>query len=475
MALTKHQKLARGLKALLDVLDEHYQKVAAALNVLQLHFIETHHVPGRPPMTKEVFKTMTKTYACGLQRFSLDDEVQSAAHSVPTMGIAIHQRLYPRSHILLYPPDTPPNAKIITLWQVKKILVPSKILQQLHEDQLAAILYCASKEEISETIGWFEPEDKADSLANQWLAISNFYHEKDSLETNLKQLAYSHYRTAVLKYYEKIKFPKMIQKFAKFDFSPKEQTAVFQAYQQVTESIRKRNKRHFDDFLKVWRQRLEELIFSNLNWPENRRKAILAEYFPSKMPVISSTNGRWKTGQSLDRQTYASYIHNFAQIFIENPLKNKADGEIVLLLWLMIYIAREFEKIYPITRLLELSTANISEECLVIDGQKIQLSCGLADLLMEYAGDGNLQHHQKLFPNLTDEKLEEHFRQASTILLPSGSLPALPEAFLTFPHPYKGCRMNARNLRFQQQHPVPVKEDVISRKEIKRQLGENHS
>ena len=38
MALTKHQKLARGMKRLFEDLEVHFQKTASSLNGLQLHF-----------------------------------------------------------------------------------------------------------------------------------------------------------------------------------------------------------------------------------------------------------------------------------------------------------------------------------------------------------------------------------------------------------------------------------------------------
>ena len=54
MALTKHQKLARGLKALFDALDSHYQKTASLLDVLQFHFYEPFLIIGRPIMKERV-------------------------------------------------------------------------------------------------------------------------------------------------------------------------------------------------------------------------------------------------------------------------------------------------------------------------------------------------------------------------------------------------------------------------------------
>ena len=101
---------------------------------------------------------------------------------------------------------------------------------------------------------------------------------------------------------------------------------------------------------------------------------------------------------------------------------------------------------------------------------EIEFSCGLAELIREYAGEGNLQRQQKLFPNLTLDKLEDHFRRASEVILPPGSIPALPEAFLTFPHLEKHCRMNPKLRRHQLKNPSKILHDPISLKELKRQL-----
>jgi len=48
MALTKHQKLAKGIKSLLDSLEIHFQKTAKSINCLQLAFYETYLMIGRP-------------------------------------------------------------------------------------------------------------------------------------------------------------------------------------------------------------------------------------------------------------------------------------------------------------------------------------------------------------------------------------------------------------------------------------------
>lgn len=138
----------------------------------------------------------------------------------------------------------------------------------------------------------------------------------------------------------------------------------------------------------------------------------------------------------------------------------------------MIYGARDFKKMVPIKKLLELTTKNVSDRLLTIEDEEAEFSCGLADLIIEYTGGSGLQRQQKLFPNLTIDKLEDRFRRASKEILPSGATPALPEAFLTFPHPEKGYRMAAKERRLQLQTPFQIIHDPISQDELRHQLIE---
>ena len=470
MALTKHQKLARGIKRLFDALEIHYQKTAAILNALQLHFYETHLLIGRPLMTERALAAMMRTHVCGLKIFSPDEKLRAAAGDSPLIGLIITPPFYLRSRVLTSQ-SAPENAKWVIPWGVK-ITLPSESLQKLEEAKLQALLYCASESEMSEWIDWFEREDKAGTLTNQLLAIGNYIQERAPIKKNLIQLAFPFFREAVLEYYKAIQFPKVFKTLAKVDFSPKEQTTVAQSYELVTTSLRMRKKRHFEGFQRFWLNRLKELIFANLDWTQERKDALLEEYFPSREHIGENHGVRWETGLSIDRQTYGAFINYFSNRFLDNPLKNQSDGEIVLLLWVMIYVSQEPGKVYPITHLLKLTTANVSDRYLSIDGAETELSCGLADLIKEYTGEGSLQRQQKLFPNLTIDRLEDSFRRASLEILPSGSTPALPEAFLTFPHPHKDLRMMAQMRRHQQENPPQIFHDPISRNELKRQLVE---
>jgi hypothetical protein len=469
MALTKHQKLARGLKSLLNALDDHHQKTAKMLNVLQFHFYETHLIYGRPVITERAFETMMHTHRCGLNLFSPSEELRSAARSAPLIGCNIALRFYDSSKVRVNPPDAPQDNKWITPWGVK-IVLPSESLQKLNESMMEALLYCASASEMSEWIDWFEREDIAGTLTNQLIAISTSVHESSVLEKNLNQPAFTLFHEAAFKYHNQKIPPSNV---FNTKFAPDEESTIAQAYELLLKSLQSQQERDFDDFQHSWRGQLEKLIFANLNVTQEQKRTILEERFSSKSRNSKKDpSPRWKTSLVLDRQTYGSFIRHFAERFLKNPQKHPADGEIVLLLWVMIYIAQDPDHTFSIKSLLELTTADVEDQIIRIDGHEIDISGGLASLLKEFTGGVKSERQQKLFPNLNPDKLEDYFHRASSALLPPGSLPALPEAFLTFPHANKHFRMLAQMRQHQQKHPTQVHHNLISRNELKRQLIE---
>lgn len=469
MALNKHQRLSRAMKIVLQNLDKFHDKVAEHAKCLQFHFYEKYLIAGRPLMTERALAAMMYTHRLGLSMFSPNRDLREAASSAPLIGMILSP-LYLQSQVL-YCSNRKENTLWFVPWSVKTVL-PSENLKKLEESKLEDILYCASEDEMSEWIDWFEKEDKASSFTNQILAIGQYFQERAPFENNLQQPCFSLYKQAVFDFYTKIQGPKLYKTLSKSVFAPTEKSNAFEAYQLVIAALKNRKKRHFADFQRFWRGRLRELIFSNLGWPAEKQEAFLEEYFPESTSLKERIDPRWKSSGALDRQTYGKFIYYFATRFIDNPLANQVDGEIVLLLWIMIYGARDFKKVVPVKKLLGLSTKNISDRLAAIEGEKAELSCGLADLIREYTGEGGLQRQQKLFPNLKIDKLEDHFHRASKAILPLGAAPALPEAFLTFPHRERGSRMEARMRRRQMKAPIQILHDPISRTELKRQLIE---
>lgn len=463
MALTRHQKLARKIKAQFADLQFHHDKTAVFCGVLRFFFYEPYFIDNRPPMSERALESMMQSHRLGLIRFSLHQELWEAARSTPLNAYILPMKVYLGGYRLAE------GQRHWIPWRVH-IDLPSKGLRDLQEAMLVAISYCAAEEEMSEWIDWHEEEDKANTFTNKLLA--KIYQKQEKLpEENLKKQAFPAFQEAALEYYKKIHYPKIFKTLIKTGFAPTQNTTVERAYTLVLQSLRDRNRRDLENFQQFWRDKLEGLIFSNLDWTEEQKKLSLKERFSVAEPQLEPKMSlRWQTSLALDRYTYASFIRYFADIFIQNPLKNKVEGEIALLLWIMVYVSQEPDNILSIKRLLELTTANVREKMLLIDDHEYEISRGLTELLFEYTGGIKTERQQKLFPNLTPDKLEDYFHRASQILLPAGSLAALPEAFLIFPHVHKNQRIPPKLRQNWQKHPPKIYSDTISRHELKRQL-----
>lgn len=172
MALTKHQKLARGIKSLLDALDAFHLKMAKVSNILQFHFCETHLILGRPLITEKALATMMRTHLYALSIFSPNEKMREAAKSAPFIGMVLTPAFYPRSRVCFFPPGVS-NVIWHIPWGVK-IVLPEENLRKLEEEKLEALLYCASKAEMPEWIDWYEKDNKANTLTNQLCAVHEY-------------------------------------------------------------------------------------------------------------------------------------------------------------------------------------------------------------------------------------------------------------------------------------------------------------
>jgi len=476
MRLTKHERLAKGLRALFANLDEHYRKTAVSLDAIQFHFYEKKLIANRLLMSQQTLKTMMYAHYHGLRHLSDKEEVRHACFK-PLIGAVVNSPLFTTSNVLIDVPDCPPNARRCIPWGVT-ITLPSKTLKQLDSAYLEATLYCASSSEMSEWIDWFEREDKSMSFTNQLFSIFAYEEREAPVKRNLLKIALPFLEQAAIAFYEKLEYKKILPTIKKSDFMPSATTSIAQAYDLVSHSLRSRKKRYLDEFKRFWKSRLQELVFEDVNWSEEQKEDFFAcwasrqQAEAAKKSTVKKDTIRWKTSLAIERQSYAAFIRYFAVQFLEAPGKNQSQGEIVLLLWLMIYISQDPDQICPIKRLLQLTTANLENDILSIDGYETDLSQGLRGLLQIYTGGNpeSFSRHQKLFPNLTIDYLEDAFRGASANILPKNSLPALPEAFLTFPHPHHGMRIFPTQRKHYQKNPTPIYHDSISRNEIKKQL-----
>ena len=155
---------------LLENLDIFHEKVAEQSKSLQLHFYEKYLIVGRPLMTERALAAMMYTHRLGLSMFSPNRELRGRRpDSAPLIGMILSPPIYLRSQVLLllkckrrYP--------LVNSLGCENSFFHQKILQKLEESKLEDVLYCASENEMSEWIDWFEEEDKAGSFTNQLLA-----------------------------------------------------------------------------------------------------------------------------------------------------------------------------------------------------------------------------------------------------------------------------------------------------------------
>lgn len=464
MALTKHQRLARAITQRFDCLDSFYGEVVKRLDVIQFHFYEKWVILGRPLMSKRALNAMMCSHKQGLGVLASNLELRKQCVSKPLIGVVISPSILLFSKILSSPPDNTQNARWVIPWGVK-ICLPQDTLQLILKGRDEAILYCATDEDMTEWLDSFEREDMAGTLTNRLhsvFAYEDAYNkERSLLEKNMKQLAYPHFVKMVIDYEDK-------------DFSSflKKNATVEESYFAVTHSLKSRKERYHDSLKIDWKDRLEELMFEGLHWSQERQEGFLKGLMGSQIFNSSKGSGRWQTGRAIDRGAYSSFIQYFSKRFLENPNENKVEGEIVCLLWIIVYVTQDtFEK-PALQSFLDLTTAHIEERTLNFEGQKIDLSIRLARIIHEYIGKAPKNRQKRLFPHLTIDKLEDRFRKASKELLSPDSLPILPEAFLTFPHNLKGVRMVSSVCRNKQLLLPKIYDKSISRREIARQLRE---
>jgi len=176
LANNKHQQLAKLMRQILNDIDQHSNEVAKCLNFVQFYFYEKKFILGRPLMTREVIKQMTKSHYIGLQYFSPSLELKYICATTPWLSAIIGQDIILKSQLL--PRQT--NGWFIP-WGVYTTL-PKQNQQKLKENRQQTLLYCPLASEISKEIDWFEKEDASNSLVQQLLTIGAYYGENNLLK-----------------------------------------------------------------------------------------------------------------------------------------------------------------------------------------------------------------------------------------------------------------------------------------------------
>ncbi|MBN2479721.1 MAG: hypothetical protein JXA94_05790 [Parachlamydiales bacterium] len=471
MALTKHQKLAKELNTIFSRLDLFYEKVSKILkNIVQFHFYESYLIIGRPLRQERTLKTMMYTHKLGMIIFSPNLALRKICLSKQFFGAILFPPIYKKSDIRANKSENCNNTKSVFPWKVK-IYLPDEALEGLKKSYNKALLYCASKNEMSEWLDWYDKEDEGNSFTNLVLTILTHLREQAILKRNLIKASYPHFIKEIEQFYGKLNLEKAIKTLSKTEFIPNEDTSISQAYEKVLYSLKSRKNRHHDEFKHSWKNVLEEIIFKDLSWTAKKQKDYFEKWFLSKQKTTKKE--RWSTGRSIDRQTYSAFIQYFSKTFLKKPTTYKAYGEVVLFLWLAVHIAQDPDNTVSIKEILSLTTSKIENRTICLNTCEVEITQGLADLILAFIGQKSVKKHQKIFPNLSVDRLEDLCHKASEIILPEEKVPILPEAFLTFPHSYEDMRIISKHRKEQQKTSTKIYFKMPSWRDIQKHLRNN--
>ncbi len=155
---------------------------------------------------------------------------------------------------------------------------------------------------------------------------------------NLHQGSRNHFLQTIKEYLKQV--PKVRSRtLENLGFAPKENSSVAEAYRQVSHSITAGKKRHFMNFQRLWKIKLRRLIFSGITWSMDKQEALLQELISNEQPKQQHpSTSRWKSSDAIDRTRFGKFILHFADQFLANALNHEIEGEIVLLIWIMVYI-----------------------------------------------------------------------------------------------------------------------------------------
>lgn len=392
MAKTKHQKLADLMQVMLDTIEDHKAKVAKQLDCVQLHFYERYALLGRPVMKESAFRSMCFSHYIGLKNFASDANIKTICQQLPMLAMQLNLPTYLASQCRL----SNGEGLWVIPWGVR-IVLPRENQDKQKRSYAQVLLFCPLRDEISDEIDWFEPEMAADSLTHQLLSVCEYERQQAIVKHNLLKDPYPIWQKAKETwqnterltldaadvFYNVARDPERVDEV---DFSPQKGHSLAFAYEAVLQSIRTRSFRHRQALLSVYKEALENAIFEQVPWNNEKQAAFLNEWrnnlFKQNSKLRSSKPGRWSQCKGISDIKAAKFIKYFMEMFIANP-QDKKVGEIVCLLWILIWIAHEpgFESL-TIQKILQLSSQDIDLEdaVIVINGKNVDISWGLRDL-----------------------------------------------------------------------------------------------
>jgi hypothetical protein len=447
MADNKHSQLAKLMQSMLNEIDRHSEKVAECLNFVQLYFYEKKYIIGRPRMTIEIFKQMTKSHYIGLQQFSPSTKFKNICMTTPWLSAIVGQGIiYPGQMLHRQ------TQGWFVPWGVY-ITLPDQNQLKLKQNRQQTLLYGPTASEISKELDWFEKEDASNTLTHQLLTLNAHYNEKEILKRNFQQDPSPLYEEAIKEWYEHsttddvAKNPRNLDKT---DFAPQSGQTLEHAYASVIKSTRERISQYWQNLRRRYRIKLERYMFTNLPWSAKEKMVFLEKQQAiilglQTTAAASKKQGRWKQDAGIDCFTASKFIENFVLKFINNPLDCQS-GEIACILWILIWCAQnDCGGDVSVEEVRTLSTKQLSDtnQFLLLKKCKIKVSQGLHQLLLCLRGKGTGERSLPLFSHVDKKTLERSLRLASKKILPKDATPVLPAAFLISPHLHQGARICA--------------------------------
>lgn len=439
------------MEELLLGMDQFIEKTRKVLQGVQFHFYERILLIGVPAIPKSRFDEQVKAHAIGMRSLSPSQDLRSACCNSPSFGFYLPLRFRSRSQCL----EVNPNQSFATWWAVKTTL-PREMEPLIEMGYWELLLYCSDSTEHSYEIDWFEKENYTNTFTFQMESAFAIIERENSgkavIKKNLDQLALPYFYDIVEEWKDDLEFHDTIPKdfttvFTK-PFAPTETDYIAHAYQKVRVQLRERSFRNYDHLMILWRDFLESLMFSNVDWTDPEKARFIKEweisiFGPSTHHQVSQ-EGRWEQAKAINKNQAGKILQYFIDQFLADPSKHKKDGEIACLLWTLVWLSQDDEATgITIARVLAFDTTNIDREhpAILFDDKTIEISQGLHQLLQILRGNGLGKRSRLLFANLSPDYLQNAVKEASLTLFGSDSIPVSPAAFLSFPHAKEGVRL----------------------------------
>lgn len=325
-------------------------------------------------------------------------------------------------------------------WSVK-IGYAQDVIFKLYNLSREVFLYCPSSGEYSDCQDWFQLEDKSSRLSEKLFKLNLEAKDEKILLANLVKPTDDAFKIFLEDGYKKTSQPKI-------PFAPNKNENVGNAIKRVIRFRKERNYGQFYDLLKEWEICLNKIIFNDLDWSKEKQEICFAKmkaffYKPIKRAIKEKFAG------TIDRYTAAEVILYFVQKSIQNP-HDRRSGQIACILWILIWITKEtLNASVSVQEVIFLSSQQIDKEnkSLLINGEEIEISRGLMDMLSLLLGKGAGKLNCRLFPDIDRRNLKNAVENASKELFPDRKIPITLESFCHFPHPFLNVSMPNSMLR----------------------------